>query len=133
MYFWRRAGGTRSHRPGERREGRGREHVELELAVAVDELGVGEEVHPVVDVDVERSEEPAVLPGAPLEELAGLDPARIAEVIDEEVAHLPSMAHLLDHDAADALRVVLGRRGLEEVALLLDRRELRVALVDDEV
>ena len=37
----------------ERRERRAREHLELELAVAVDELGEDEEVDPVVHVLVE--------------------------------------------------------------------------------
>ena len=111
----------------------GREHVELELPVAVDELGVREEVDPVVHVHVEGAEQPVVLPGAALEELARLDLPGLAEVVDEQVAHLPAVAHLLDHDPADAVGVVVGGRGLEEVALLLDRGELRVALVDDEV
>ena len=123
----------RPHRAGERREARRREHVELELAVPVDELGVGEEVDPVVHVDVEGAEQPAVLPGAPLEELARLDLSGFAEVVDEQVAHLPAVAHLLDHDAADAVGVVVRGGGLQQVALLLDGRELRVALVDDQV
>ena len=123
----------RSHRARERREARRREHVELELAVAVDELGVREEVDPVVDVDVEGPEQAVVLPGAALEELARLDLPGLAEVVDEQVAHLPAVAHLLDHDPAGAVGVVVRRRALEEVALLLDRGELGVALVDDEV
>ena len=127
---------SRSIGPIERASGakrRGREHVELELAVAVHELGVGEEVDPVVHVHVEGAEQAVVLPGAPLEQLARLDLARLAEVVDEQVAHLPAVAHLLDHDPADALGVVVGGRGLEQVALLLDGGEFGVALVDDQV
>ena len=54
-------------------------------------------------------------------------------MVDEEVAHLPAVPHLLDHDPADAVGVVVGGGGLEQVPLLLDGGELGVALVDDEV
>ena len=54
-------------------------------------------------------------------------------MIHEQVAHLPAMAHFFRHHAAKRLAVVLARRVLEEAPLLLDRCELRVALVDDEI
>ena len=89
--------------------------------------------HPVVHVHVEGAEKPAVLPRPALEELARLDLSRFTEVVDQEVAHLPAVPHFLGHDPADAVRVVVRGRGFQQVALLLDGRELRVALVDDQV
>jgi hypothetical protein len=55
----------------------------------------------------------------------GLDLARVAEVVDQQVAHLEAVAHLLAVHASEALQVVGRGRRLDQVALLLDRRELR--------
>ena len=43
------------------------------------------------------------------------------------------MAHLLAVHPDERLAIVFGRRGVEQIFLLLDRRELRVALIDDQV
>ena len=115
------------------REARILQHLQLELAVAVDEVGVSEEVHPVVDVDVECAEQALVLKGTPLQHLLCFNFARISEVIDQERTHLPAMAHLLDHDPRNRTPVPVGWRGLEQVPLLLDARKFRVALVHDQV
>ena len=46
------------------------EHRQLILAVAIDELCVGEEVEPVFDRRVERTEQPVTSKGPPLQELS---------------------------------------------------------------
>ena len=43
------------------------------------------------------------------------------------------MPHLFAHDLYSRLEVILGRSGVQEVALLLNGCELRVALIRDEV
>lgn len=114
-------------------EGGGGEHLELELAVAVDELGVGEEVEPVLDDFIEGAEQALPLLGAALEELLGLALPLVAEVLAEQVGHLPAVAHLLAHHPHEGKEVVVARGALEEGALLLHRGELGVALEDDQV
>ncbi len=59
----------RSHGARQRIERRDGEHLELELAVAVDELRVREEVEPVVDDLIEGAEQPLAFIGAALEQL----------------------------------------------------------------
>ena len=121
------------HAPREGGEGRAREHLELELAVPVDELGEDEEIDPVVDVLVERPEQPAPLERPAFQELLRLPPAGLAELVDEEVRHLVAVAHLLPVHAGERLEVVVGGRRIVEGPLLLDRGELGVALDRDQV
>src|SRR4029077_7646636 len=109
------------------------QHLQLKFAVAIDEVSVGEKVHPVVDVDVKRSQQTLVLKGAALEHFLGLDLAGVAEVIEQERAHLPTVAHLFDHDARKGATVPVGRSRLKQVSLLLDAGKLGVALIDDHV
>src|SRR5260221_10155441 len=45
---------------------------------------------------------------------------------------MPAVARLLSHVAREADAVVLGRRAIEDLACLLDRAHLRIALPDDE-
>ena len=54
-------------------------------------------------------------------------------MVDQQSAHLPTVAHLFDHDTGNGAAIPLSRRVLEQVALLLHAGELRVALVDDHV
>src|SRR6059058_93233 len=51
----------------------------------------------------------------------------------QQVRHLPAMAHFLGHHAHQRQQIVVGGGVREQVALLLHRRELRVALVHDQV
>ena len=69
--------------------------------------------------------------GVPLEHLVGLVAAVAAEVAVQQVHHRPQVAALLDVDLEQVAQVVQARRGEAQVALLLDRRRLGVALHDD--
>src|SRR5215471_8711859 len=109
------------------------EHSELELSVAIDEICVGEEVEPVIDILVEGTEQAPLLERAPLEHLLRFDAPAVTEMVDQQVAHLPAVAHLLCHNAAERLPVVLRGSGLKQPPLLLDRSKLRVPLIDDQV
>ena len=60
-------------------------------------------------------------------------PALAAEISHQEVRHLPAVARLLGHVAHQPPAVVLARRAVEELARLLDRAHLGVALPDDEL
>src|SRR6266849_3077705 len=109
------------------------EHGELVFAVAIDEIGVDEKVEPVVDVLIEGAEEALLIEGAALQHFLGFDAAAVPEVVHQEMAHLPAVAHFFGDDAAEGLAVVFAGRGFEEAALLLDGGEFGVALIDDEV
>jgi hypothetical protein len=78
---------------GQRREGRMAQHRQLILAITVDELGVGEEVEPVVYRRVKRIQEPVTTERSPFQKFSRFEFSRIAEVVDEQVAHLPAVAH----------------------------------------
>src|SRR2546426_777187 len=70
----------RAHGARQRIERGHRQHLQLELPVPVDELGVGEEVEPGGDDLVEGAEQPLALVGAALEQLRGLALSLVAEV-----------------------------------------------------
>src|SRR6185437_8611103 len=123
----------RIHGLGERLEAGIAEHGELEFTVAVHEIGVREEIEPVADFLIEGAEEAARFKGAALEHFLRLDAAAVAEMVDEEVAHLPAVAHFLGDHAAEGFAVVLAGRMLEEAALLFDGGKLRIALIDDQI
>ena len=55
------------HGASEWRERRVLQHLQLEFSVAVDEIGVGEKVHPIVDVDIESAQQALVLKGTALQ------------------------------------------------------------------
>jgi len=120
-----------NHGLRERGEAGVAEHRELVFAVAVDEIGVDEEVKPVVDVLIEGAEESLLVEGAAFEHFLCFDAAAVAEVIHQEMTHLPAVAHFFGDDAAERLPVVFAGRGFEKVALLLDGSEFGVALIDD--
>src|SRR5256884_6294150 len=123
----------RVHGARQRVERRGGEHGELKLAVPVDELRVREEVEPVVHQLVERPQQPLAFVGAPLQELRRLALAFVAEVAAQQIGHLPAVPHLLGHHPHQRQRIIVGRGVGEQIALLLHRGELRVALVHDQV
>ncbi len=62
----------------------------------------------------------------------GLLAAVAAEELLQQVDHRPEVAAFLDVDLEQVSQVVERRRGQAEVALLLDRRRLGVALGDDD-
>lgn len=109
------------------------EHSELVLSIPVYKSGVGEKIEPVIDRLIEGSEEAIPFKGPPLQELSGLQLSGIAEMGNQEVAHLPFVAHLAVHDPEEALEVIGGGCRVDKVALLLRGSELRVSLVNDQV
>ena len=106
---------------------------QLELAVAVGEVGEEEERQPVRRRLVERAEDARVVGVArvALEHLVGLVAPVAAEVAVQEVHHRPQVAALLDVDLEQVAQVVEARRGEAQRPLLLDRRRLGVALHDE--
>src|SRR3989441_1508992 len=123
----------RAHGARQRIERGHRQHLQLELPVPVDELGVGEEVEPRGDDLIEGAEQPLTLVGAALQQLRGLALPFVAEVRAQEVGHLPPVAHLLRHHPHEGEQVVVGGRMTQQAPLLLHGCELGVALVDDQV
>src|SRR2546429_619654 len=82
---------------------------------------------------VERPQQSLALVGAPLQQVRRLALALVAEVAAQEVRHLPAMPHLLGHHAHQCQQIVVRWGMSKEVALLLHRGELRIALVHDQV
>ena len=70
--------------------------------------------------------------GVALQQRLGLLAALPAEVGVQQVDHRPEVPALLDVDLEQVAQVVQARRGRAEVALLLDRGRLGVALDDDQ-
>src|SRR5262249_3610739 len=122
-----------AHGAAQRSEGRVLEHLQLKFAVAIDEVGEGEKVQPVIALLIERSQQALVLIGFALQHLLRFHLAGGAEVLDQQRTHLPTVAHLLDHHPRKRGAVVIAGRGLKEVALLLNAGKLGVTLVDDQV
>ncbi len=118
----------------QRIEARLRQALELHLAVAVGEEREHEERQPVRRRLVEGAEHARLVgaAGAALQQLVRLLAAVAAEIFLQEVDHRPEVAALLDVDLEHVAHVVERRRGLAEMALLLDRRRLGVALDDDQ-
>ena len=107
---------------------------QLVLAVAVGEVGEHEERQPVRRLLVERAEDARVVGVArvALEHLVGLVAAVTPEVAVQQVHHRPQVPALLDVDLEQVAQVVEARRGEAQVALLLHRGRLGVALDDDQ-
>ena len=110
------------------------ERCELHLAVAVGEEGEHEERQPVRRLFVECAEDARIvdLSALALEQRLRLLAAVLAEIFDEQINHRPKVAALLDVDLEQVAHVVEARRRCAEVALLLDRSGLGVALHDDQ-
>src|SRR5205807_6651190 len=51
----------------------------------------------------------------------------------QEGAHLPAVTHLLDHDTGDCAAIPIRGSRFEEMPLLLDAGEFRVALVNNHI
>ena len=72
------------------------------------------------DVFVEGVEQPVLLTeGAALQHLLRLDLAFAAELIDQQVAHLVTVARLFDHDAHQRREIVFAGGVVHEKSLLL--------------
>ncbi len=118
----------------QRIEARLRQRVQLHLAVAVGEVGEHEERQPVRRRLVEGAEHARRIriARAAAQQIVGLLAAVAAEVLLQQVDHRPEMAAFLDIDLEQIAHVVERGRGLAEMALLLDRGRLGVALDHDQ-
>src|SRR5690606_39497911 len=107
---------------------------ELELAVAVGEVGEHEEREPVRRALVEGAQDAGIvgIAGAPLEQGLGLLAPVAPEIAVKEVHHRPEVAAFLDIHLEEVAQVVHAGRGHAEMTLLLDRRRLGVALGNDD-
>src|SRR5262249_50386374 len=103
---------------------------ELHLAVAIGEEGEHVERQPVGRRLVEGTEHARLIriSGAALQERGRLLAAVTAEIFLQQIDHGPEVATLLDIDLEYVAQVVERWRGLAEMALLLDRSGLGIAL-----
>ena len=111
-----------------------RQALELHLAVAIGEEGEHVERQPVRRRLVEGAEHARLVgvAGAALQQFGGFLAAVAAEIFLQDIDHRPEVAAFLDIDLEHVAHVVERRRGLAEMALLLDGGRLGVALDDDE-
>ena len=111
-----------------------RQRLELHLAVAVGEKGEHEERQPIRRLLVEGAEHArrVGVAGAALQQRFGFLAAVGAEIFLQQIDHRPEVAALFDVDLEQIAHVVERRRGLAEIALLLDRGRLGVALDHDQ-
>ena len=111
-----------------------RQAFELHLAVAVGEEGEHEEGQPVRRRLVERAQHARLVgaAGATLQQLFGLFATVAAEIFLQDIDHGPEVPAFLHVHLEDVAQVVERGRRLAEVALLLDRRRLGVALDHDQ-
>ena len=118
----------------QRIEARLRQRLELHLAVAVGEEGEHEERQPVRRLLVEGAEHArrVGIARAALQQRFRLLAAVGAEIFLQQIDHRPEVAAFLDIDLEQVAHVVERRRGLAEMALLLDRGRLGVALDHDQ-
>src|SRR5258708_1857536 len=108
--------------------------LELELAVAVGEIGEHEEDEPVAHRLVEGAEDARLvgIAGMALQQLLGLLAPVAAEIGVQEIDHRPEMAALLDIDLEEVAQIVERRAAMAQQALLFDGGRLGVALGDDQ-
>ena len=108
--------------------------LQLHLAVTVGEEREHVKRQPVRRRFVERAEHARLVgvAGAALQEFGGFLAAVAAEIFLQQIDHRPEVAAFLDIDLENVAQVVERRRGLAEMALLLDRSRLGVALDDDQ-
>ncbi len=97
----------------ERLEARFRQRIQLELAVAVGEVGEHEEREPVGRLLVERAEDARIvgIARAALEQRIGFFAAVAAEMAMQQIHHRPQMATFLDVDLEQIAQVVQRRCG----------------------
>ena len=107
---------------------------ELELAVAVGEVGEHEEAQPVRRLFIEGLQNARVvlLAGTTLQQRFAFLAAVAAEVLVQQVDHGPQVPAFFDIDLEQVAQVVLAGAGQAQMALLLDRGRLGVALRHDD-
>ena len=118
----------------ERIEGAFGERGELELAVAVGEKREHEKRQPIGRGLVECAENARVvaIARAPLEERFRFFAPVPAEIAMQQVDHRPQVPPLLHVHLEQVAQIVKRRRGRVQMALLLHRRRLGIALGDDD-
>ncbi|MNV53839.1 hypothetical protein D3C71_1460010 [compost metagenome] len=99
-----------------------RQRAQLELAVAVGEVGEHVEGQPVRRLLVEGAQDARVVGIArrALQQRVGLFAAIAAEVAMQQIHHGPQVAAFFDVDLEQVAQVVLRRRGQAQMALLFD-------------
>ena len=119
---------------GERIETAFGQRAQLELAVAIGEVGEHEKSEPVGGLLVESAQDARIVFVArtALEQGLGLFAAVAPEVLVQQIDHRPQMAAFLDIDLEKIAQVVLAGRSEAEMTLLLDRGRLGVALRHDD-
>ena len=110
------------------------QRAELELAVAVGEIGEHVEREPIRRAFVERAQDAGIvgITRAALEQRIGLLAPVAAEIAMQKVNHRPQVAALFDIDLEEVAQVVKRWCGGTEVPLLFDRGGLGVALRHDD-
>ena len=118
----------------QRVEPRLRQRMQLHLAVAIGEEREHEEGEPVRGRLVEGAQQARAVAVARLaaQQILGLLAPVAAEIFLQQIDHRPQVAGLLDIDLEQVAQIVERRRGAAEMALLLDRSRLGVALHDDQ-
>src|SRR6185437_10615438 len=108
--------------------------LQLELAVAVGEIGEHEERQPVADRLVEGAEDARLVGVARMarQQFFRLLAPVAAEIGMQQINHRPEMAALLDIDLEQVAQIVERGAAMAEQPLLFDRGGLGVALRDDE-
>ncbi len=111
-----------------------RQAFELHLAVAIGEEREHEERQPVRRRLVEGAEHARRFrrTGAAAQQIIGLVAAVAAEILVQQIHHRPQVTAFLDIDLEQVAHVVERGRGLAEMALLLDRSRLGIALDHDQ-
>ena len=120
--------------PAQRVEGAFLQRAELVLAVPVGEVGEHEERQPVRGLLVEGAQDARRVEAArvAVQQFLRLLPALAAEVGVQQVDHRPQVPPFLDVHLEQVAQVVQARRGGAQVALLLHRGGLGVALDHDQ-
>ena len=110
------------------------ETLELHLAVAIGEEGEHEERKPVRRRLIECTEHARRIgvAGAAAQKIVCFFTSVATEIFLQEINHCPEVAALFDVDLEEIAHVVERRRGLAEMALLLDGSGFGVALDDDQ-
>ena len=90
----------RIHGLRQRLESRITQHGELEFSIAVHEIRVGEKVQPVGHFLIEGAKQALGFKCAAFQHFLGFHFSTVAEVIDQQMAHLPAVPHFFGHHAA---------------------------------
>src|SRR5881409_859586 len=108
-FFFEHCGHTLGHRSKRRMA----EHRQLKFTIPVDKLSVGEEIEPVVNQRVERAQQPITFENSSLQKFSNLQFSGISKVVNQEIAHLPTIAHFLTIDTNQSLAIIISRDRFE--------------------